>query len=55
MGFKTDEGISRGELREELQAFEQRLDTRLDKRFKDINDALEKVHKALTRVPLAQR
>ena len=44
MGSSTDEGVSRGELREELQAFEQRL----DKRFKDINDALEKVDKALS-------
>ena len=51
MGLSTDEGITRGELREELReelhAFEQRLDTRLDTRFKDINAALEKVHKTL--------
>ena len=47
MGLSTDEGITRGELREELHAFEQRLDKRFDKRFKDINAALEKVNKAL--------
>ena len=49
MGISTDAGVSRGELREELQAFEWRL----DKRFKDINDALGKVNKALD-VLLAQ-
>ena len=64
MGFSTDEGISRGELREELQAFEQRLDTRLDARFNDIdtrfsarfndiNNALETVNQALSAI-LAQ-
>ena len=47
MGLSTDEGITRGELREELHAFEQRLDKRFDKRFQDINAALEKVNKAL--------
>ena len=62
MGLSTDEGISRGELREELHAFEQRLDKRLDTRFdkgfndiinaldtrfNDINNALEIVTKAL--------
>ena len=47
-------GITRGELREELHALEQRLDTRFNARFNDINDALEKVNKALD-VLLAQR
>ena len=47
MGVSTDEGITRGELREELHALEQRLDTRFNARFNDINDALEKVNKAL--------
>ena len=44
MGVSTDEGITRGELREELHAFEQRLDKRfndIDTRFDDINDALD--------------
>ena len=45
-------GLSRGELREELQACEQRLDKRLDTRFdkllKDINDAFGKTNKALS-------
>ena len=44
MGFSTDEGVSRGELREELHALEPLHDKEFDKRFKDV---MERINKSL--------